>query len=76
MEEESTSFMGWSVNYENENHVNELTHRKIAAILNITPETLSRNLATLKKEAIITVNHRKIEILDKGRLSAIVDLNQ
>ena len=62
--------------YENENHINELTHRKIAAILNITPETLSRNLSTLKKDGIIAVNQRKIEILDRGRLSTIVDLDQ
>ena len=62
--------------YENENHIHELTHRKIAAILNITPETLSRNLSTLKKDHIIAVKNRKIEILDKDQLSAIVDLNQ
>ncbi len=62
--------------HENENHIHELTHRKIAAILNITPETLSRNLANLKKDKIITVNNRKIEILDKDRLSTLVDLNQ
>ncbi len=62
--------------YENENHISELTHRKIAAILNITPETLSRNLSTLKKDGIIAVTQRKIKILDKNRLSKIVDLNQ
>jgi len=62
--------------YENENHISELSHRKIAAILNITPETLSRNLSTLKKDRIVAVNNRKIEILDKDRLSYIVDLNQ
>ena len=62
--------------YENENHIHELTHRKIAAILNITPETLSRNLSTLKKDGIVAVNNRKIEILAKDHLSTIVDLNQ
>ena len=62
--------------YENENHIHELSHRKIAAILNITPETLSRNLAILKKDEIVTVKNRKIEILDKDRLSTFVDLNQ
>jgi CRP/FNR family transcriptional regulator len=62
--------------YENENHIDELTHRKIAAILNIAPETLSRNLSTLKKDHIIAVNNRKIEILNKDRLYAIVDLSQ
>lgn len=62
--------------YENEKHIDELSHRKIAAILNIAPETLSRNLSTLKKEHIIAVNNRKIEILNKERLSSIVDLSQ
>jgi CRP/FNR family transcriptional regulator, dissimilatory nitrate respiration regulator len=51
--------------YENEKHIQELTHRKIAAILNITPETLSRNLAILKKDGVIAVNKRKIQILNK-----------
>lgn len=55
--------------YENENHIQELSHRKIAAILNITPETLSRNLSTLKKDGLIAVNHRKIQITDKEQLS-------
>lgn len=54
--------------YENENHVQELSHKKIAAILNITPETLSRNLSILKQNGIVTVNGRKIQILDKKRL--------
>lgn len=54
--------------YENETHINELSHRKISAILNITPETLSRNIATLKKEKIVVVNKRQIQILDKKRL--------
>jgi CRP-like cAMP-binding protein len=54
--------------YENENHIQELTHRKIAAILNITPETLSRNLALLKKDGIISVNKRKIQILKRELL--------
>ena len=54
---------------ENENHIQELSHKKIAAILNITPETLSRHLSRLKKENIITVNVRKINIIDKEQLS-------
>ena len=54
--------------YENEKHIHELSHRKIAAILNITPETLSRNLAILKKDEIISVEHRKILILNKKRI--------
>jgi len=55
--------------YENENHVGEISHRKIAAILNITPETLSRNLFVLKKEGIVSVEKRKIVIHEKERLS-------
>ncbi|MBN2781659.1 MAG: Crp/Fnr family transcriptional regulator [Campylobacterales bacterium] len=54
--------------YENENHIDELSHRKIAAILNITPETLSRNIATLKKDEIVSVDKRKLKVLDKKRL--------
>lgn len=54
--------------YENENHIDELSHRKIAAILNITPETLSRNIAILKKDAIVSVIKRKLQVLDKKRL--------
>ncbi len=54
--------------YENEEHVGEISHRQIAAILNITPETLSRNLALLKKEGIVAVEKRKIIILSKERL--------
>lgn len=54
--------------YENEKHIHELSHRKIAAILNITPETLSRNLAILKKDGIVSVEHRKIQILNKKLL--------
>lgn len=59
--------------YDNEKHINELSHRKIAAVLNITPETLSRNLSILKKDGVIVVNSRKIQIVDKERLSDIVD---
>ncbi|MEA2046939.1 MAG: Crp/Fnr family transcriptional regulator [Campylobacterota bacterium] len=62
--------------YENKNHIHELSHRKIASILNITPETLSRNLATLKKDGIVAVNNRKIQILDKDSLFDIVDVSQ
>jgi len=54
--------------YENETHIHELSHRKIAAILNITPETLSRNISSLKKEHIVSVDKRKLIVLDKKRL--------
>ncbi len=55
--------------YENQSHIHELSHRKIAAILNITPETLSRNIAILKKEKIVTVTKRKLQVLDNEHLS-------
>jgi len=54
--------------YENETHIHELSHRKIAAILNITPETLSRNIAILKKDGIVSVTKRKLKVLDKKLL--------
>lgn len=53
---------------ENEHHLAEISQRKIAAILNITPETLSRNMAILKQKQIVTVEKRKIIILQKDRL--------
>jgi CRP/FNR family transcriptional regulator, dissimilatory nitrate respiration regulator len=56
--------------YENENHVGEISHRKIATILNVTPETLSINLSVLKKEGIVSVEKRKIVIHEKERLSS------
>ena len=48
--------------YENEHLLHTLSQRKIAAILNITPETLSRNISILKKEKIVTVEKRTIMI--------------
>ena len=48
--------------YENEHLLSTLSQRKIAAILNITPETLSRNISILKKEKIVTVEKRTIMI--------------
>lgn len=53
---------------ENESHLSTISQRKIAAILNIAPETLSRTMAVLKKEGIVDVEKRKIRILDKARL--------
>ena len=54
--------------YENEHLLSTLSQRKIAAILNITPETLSRNISILKKEKIVTVEKRTIMILQKEYL--------
>ena len=46
----------------NEHLLVTLSQRKISAILNITPETLSRNISILKKEKIVTVEKRTIMI--------------
>ena len=53
---------------ENEAHLPEISQRKIAAILNITPETLSRNITRLKNEHILSVEKRTIVIHDKKAL--------
>ena len=52
----------------NEHLLVTLSQRKISAILNITPETLSRNISILKKEKIVTVEKRTIMILQKEYL--------
>ena len=62
--------------YENETHISELSHKNIAAILNIVPETLSRNLVALKRDNIITVEKRKIVLLQKEKLRELIDMNQ
>lgn len=48
-----------------------LKHYQIASFLNITPETLSRVLSRLKKNKIIAVSGRKIEILNPEKLNKI-----
>lgn len=48
-----------------------LKHYQIASFLNITPETLSRVLSRLKKNKIIAISGRKIEILNLEKLSKI-----
>lgn len=53
--------------YENEHLLVTLSQRKIAAILNITPETLSRNISILKKEKIVTVEKRTMRNSDYWR---------
>lgn len=53
---------------ENESLLPSLTNRKIAAILNITPETLSRNLGLLKDQGALKVEKRTITILDHTTL--------
>lgn len=54
--------------YENEELFYSMKQIKIASLLNITPETLSRNLARLKKENIITKSKGQFHILDKKKL--------
>ena len=52
-----------------------LKNTEIAAMLNITPETLSRNLTKLKKENIIRIRGHKVTIIDEGALARILETN-
>jgi len=45
----------------------------IAKILGITPETLSRKIATLKKEGIVDKVNRTIKIIDKEKLILFIE---
>lgn len=54
--------------YENEALFNLKSNIEIAKILNITPETLSRNIKKLKGEEIIDSHNGMIEITDSKRL--------
>ncbi|HJE03013.1 MAG TPA: helix-turn-helix domain-containing protein, partial [Aliarcobacter thereius] len=53
---------------ENEEHLLNLKQVKIAKLLNITPETLSRQLAKLKKDGVIDNDKGHIRILDHKKL--------
>jgi len=55
--------------YDNESILMNLKQVKIAQILNITPETLSRKIAKLKRENIIQNEKGYIKILDHKKLS-------
>lgn len=59
--------------YENSDLFNKLKKYKIAAILNMTPETFSRNLKALKKDGIITYGGGKFKVLDQTRLLGLFD---
>lgn len=59
--------------YENSDLFNKLKKYKIAAILNMTPETFSRNLKALKKDGVITYGGGKFEVLDQKRLLGLFD---
>lgn len=58
--------------YENEQLLVNLKQVKIAQILNITPETFSRQLAKLKKEGIINNEKGYIKIADYERLKKYI----
>lgn len=58
--------------YENENLLKELKQVKIAQILNITPETLSRKLSILKKDNIIKTNKGLITVIDHEKLKRLL----
>lgn len=58
--------------YENEAILKSIKQVKIASILNIAPETLSRNITRLKKENIIAKEDGNIKIIDKNRLKELI----
>lgn len=53
-----------------------LKNNEIAAVLNLTPETLSRILSKFKKEKIITINNHIVTILDPKALENILLTNK
>ena len=54
--------------YENENILKSIKQVKIASLLNIVPETLSRNLAKMRRENIIDKEKGYIRITDRKKL--------
>lgn len=56
--------------YENEEILKNIKQVKIASLLNIAPETLSRNITKLKKEKIIEKNEGFIKILNHKKLQS------
>ena len=60
--------------YENEEVLKNVKQVKIASLLNIAPETLSRNIAKLKQEKIIDKKEGFIHILDRKKLQSVIDL--
>ncbi len=58
--------------YENEEVLPNIKQVKIASILNIAPETLSRNISKLKKEKIIDKDEGYIKIIDHSRLKTLI----
>lgn len=60
--------------YENEKLLPTITQVKIAKLLNITPETLSRKIAKFKKENIIQNNKGHIIIKDYDKLQSYINI--
>jgi len=59
--------------YENEDILDSLKQVKIASILNITPETLSRKVSKLKKDKIVENEKGYIKILDHNKLKELFE---
>lgn len=57
---------------EHEDILSTVKQIKIASLLNITPETLSRNISKLKKENIIEKENGHIKIIDYDKLKNII----
>lgn len=52
-----------------------LKNTEIAAMLNITPETLSRILTKFKKQNIMRIDEHKVTIMDEDALCSILETN-
>ncbi len=61
--------------YTNPSIFERLKNIEIAAMLNITPETLSRILTKLKKENIIRIDGHQVTIMDQDALHRILETN-
>ena len=62
--------------YTNASVFERLKNNEIAAVLNLTPETLSRILSKFKKENIITIKNHVLTILDPKALEDIIVTNR
>ncbi|MBN2824458.1 MAG: Crp/Fnr family transcriptional regulator [Campylobacterales bacterium] len=54
--------------YENETLFNQKSNVEIAKMLNITPETLSRNIKKLKEEQLLKSNNGRVEVMDREKI--------
>ena len=59
--------------YENEDLLPNIKQVKIASLLNITPETLSRNIAKLKQKKIIDKSNGCIKIINHQELQKLLN---